>query len=315
MRLRSSAAAALVAAMGVTLLAASPALAKPLIIPGWSPADPPADRPFFAARMGMVIYRVSCGGFSATGWSADAFDDESQNVGSVIVTTSSAACSGVPVDLRVWRDGTTLPVTGLLNSAVIGLGSAISPVDVPYIDWDFVPSPRIGQWVGIAAASSDGALLPIREQRITSVGADSFTLDAAMGDEYAGAPVVDNQARVLGVITRAGNRVTGTPGFCQDLFACTDPTRVWWDITAPSVARDVKVTPGKGRVTVTWKPVADTGGDEVIYSYSADSGPWVATTKFKVIVKVRKGQRVSIAVSTVNAAGAGPTAIVSAKAK
>ena len=298
------------------LIPATPALAMTIqVTPGWNPADPPSDLAAFDARMGEVVYRVSCGGFSASGWSADAFDDDSRSIGSVIVTTSSAACSGVPGDIRVWRDDTTLPLIGLLNSPAIGLGSAISPVDTPYIDWDFVPSPRVGQWVGIAAAAADGTLLPIRAQRITAVDTDSFTLDGAIGEEYVGAPVVDNQARVLGVVARAGTRITGTPLFCQDLFTCTDPTRVWWDITAPSAARDVKAAPGKGRVTVTWKSAASIGGDTVTYSYSVAGGPWIVDDDFRVIVKARKGQRVTVEVAVANAAGSGPTVRVSARAK
>jgi hypothetical protein len=299
------------------LVPATPALAMtPRVqIPGWNPADPPSARADFDRRMAQVIYRVSCGEISATGWSADALDDEQREIRSVVITTASAACFGRPGDIRVWRDDTTLPVTPFVSSSTVNLGFVTSAIDVPYIDWDFVPTPRIGQWVAIAAAAADGAPLPIREQRITVVDADGFVLDAPIGEEYVGAPVVDNQARVLGVVTDAGTRIAGTPRFCPTLFGCTDPTKVWWDITAPSVARDVKATPGKGRVTVTWKAAASDGGDAVTYSYSVNGGPWVKTTTLKVTVKARKGQRVTVAVGTVNLAGAGPTEIVSAKAR
>ena len=299
------------------LVPATPALAMtPRVqIPGWNPADPPSARADFDRRMAQAIYRVSCGGISATGWSADALDDEQREIRSVIITTASAACFGRPGDIRVWRDDTALPVTPFISSSALNLGFVTSAIDVPYIDWDFVPTPRIGQWVGIAAAATDGAPLPIREQRITAVDADSFVLDAPIGEEYVGAPVVDNQARVLGVVTDAGTRIEGTPRFCPTLFGCTAPTKVWWDITAPSVARDVKATGGKGRVTVTWKAAAYDGGDAVTYTYSVNGGPWVKATTFKVTVKARKGQRVTVAVGTVNYAGAGPTEIVSARAR
>ena len=90
---------------------------------------------------------------------------------------------------------------------------------------------------------------------------------------------------------------------------------MWWDITAPSVPRDVKATPGKGRVNVAWKPAASDGGDTVTYSYRIGAGQWITTDAFKVTVKARKGQLVTVSIGTINQAGAGPTKIVSARAK
>lgn len=305
--------AALVAV--VLVLAASPALAKPIITPGWSPVDPPADRMLFDALLAGALYSVDCGGVIGTGWSADAGDGATFLAALVTTSVVGTACRESSQSPRVRQGDDTYPALPWNSAPAIGVGSAISSVDVPYIDWDFVPSPRVGQWVAIAAAAADGTLLPVREQRITAVDTDSFTLDAPMGEEYVGAPVVDNQARVLGVVARAGTRITGTPLFCGTLFDCTDPTRVWWDITVPSAARDVKATPGKGRVTVTWKPSADSGGDPVSYSHSVNGGPWIINDDFKVTVKARKGQRVSVAVAAVNGAGTGPIVTVSTRAR
>jgi hypothetical protein len=132
---------------------------------------------------------------------------------------------------------------------------------------------------------------------------------------YVGAPVVDNTGRALGTLTAAGSVVTGSTVYCGELFICTDPTKVWWDITAPSVPRDVKATPGKGRVNVAWKPAASDGGDTVTYSYRIGAGQWITTDAFKVTVKARKGQLVTVSIGTINQAGAGPTKIVSARAR
>lgn len=310
----SRALAALLAA--ALVLPVAPALAMtPQRTPGWNPASPPAQRDVFDWRMARALYRVSCGDVSATGWSADASEDAQAGIRATLVTTASAACIGRPGDVRAWRKDTTVSVTPYGLDRTGRIGTLVAAEDLGFIDWDFVPTPRVGQWVGIGAAAPDGTLLPMREQRIVSVDADTFTLDAPLGEEYVGAPVVDNQARVLGMVTTAGARITGAPQFCADLFVCTDPSKVWWDITAPSAPVDLRVTPGKGRVTFAWKPVADTGGDEVAYWYRVGSGVDIKTDTFRVTVKARKGQRVTLSVIGVNQAGNGPSVTKSAKAK
>ena len=287
------------------------------VIPGWSPSDPPTDRAALAARLAEVTYAASCGGVTATGWSADVYDDSATGVLSALVTTAtmSRACAANPPALRVRQGEIALEARPWTYNPATGVGTLVSEVDLPYITWDFVPTPRVGQWVGIAARGIDGASLPMLEGRIAAVGTDTFTLNAAVGEEYVGAPVVDNQGRALGMVTAAGSVVTGAPQFCYELFICTDPTRVWWDITAPSVPRDVKATSGKGRVTVTWKPAFSDGGAETFYRYSVNGGPWIDTSRFSITVKARKGVSVTVSVQSFNAAGWGPTKIVSARAR
>lgn len=288
------------------------------VIPGWSPSDPPADRAALAARLAEVTYAVSCGNVTATGWSADVADDPAPDSWkAILVTTSamSAACAATPAALRVRQGALAIEARPWVAGTASDAGTIQVRPDLPYIDWDFVPTPRVGQWVGIAARGVDGEVLPMLERRITVVGTDSFTMASPVDATYVGAPVVDNQGRALAVMTAAGTVVTGSPVYCGELFICTDPTKVWWDITAPSVARDVKATAGKGRVTVTWKPAAIDGGDTVTYSYSVNGAPWIKTDTFKVTVKARKGQLVTVSIGTVNQAGAGPTKIVSTRAK
>ncbi len=235
----------------------------------------------------------------------------------ILVTTSamSAACATTPAALRVRQGALTIEARPFLSSTARGVGTIDLKPDLPYIDWDFVPKPRPDQWVGIAARGVDGEVLPMLERRITVVGTDSFTLNSPVDATYVGAPVVDNTGRGLGTVIAAGSVVTGAPVYCGEIFICTDPTRVWWDITAPSVPRDVKATAGKGRVTVTWKAAESDGGAEAEYRYSVNGAPWIKTDAFKVTVKARKGERVVVSVGTVNSAGPGPTKIVSARAR
>lgn len=264
-----------------------------------------------------ATYAVSCGEVWATGWSADVYDDSAVGILSALVTTStlSGACAANPTALRVRQGEVPLEARPWTYNPASGVGTLVSAVDLPYIDWDFVPTPRPQQWVGVAARGIGGGMLPMLERRIAAVGADSFTLDTAVDAAYVGAPVVDNRGRVLGVITAAGTVVTGAPQFCNELFECTDPTRVWWDIAAPSAPRDVKVTAGKGRVTVTWKPAASDGGAEADYFYSVNGGRWTEASRFRIIVKARKGVSVTVSVQAVNEAGWGPTVTRTARVR
>lgn len=288
-----------------------------VVIPGWSPSERPADAMALAAELAEVTYAVSCGNVRATGWSADVADDTESDVAALLVTTSAvtAACGDVPGGLAVRQGEARVEARPWIRDAVTGLGSIAAVQDLPFIDWDYVPMPRLGQWVGIAARAADGTAMEMLERRVTVVDADTFTLDVPVDAAYLGAPVVDNTGRVLGMITAAGTIVTGSPRFCNVLFICTDPSQVWRDITAPSAVTDVKKTSGTGRVTVTWNAATDDGGAEVAYWYRIGAGQWTKTDTFRVTVKARKGQSVTIALGTVNDAGPGPTVIVSAKAR
>jgi len=317
MRLRSSAAAVLVAALGVTLLAASPALAKPLITPGWSPVDPPADRAVFEAGLAAALYSVHCGTAAGTGWSADVADDTAFLAALVTTSAVATACresAASPVVRQGEQTYTALP----WNSApAIGLGLVALVPDRPYLDWDYIPMPRVEQWVAIQGNASDGTPLPMLERRIMTVdvAAATFTLDAPVSAEYAGAPVVDNRLRALGVITRSGTVVTGSPQMCGELFICVEPDRVWWDITAPSAPRSTKVVLGKGHVTFSWTPVSSDGGAEVAYWYRVGAGAWQQADAFRVKVKARKGTVVRFALNTINEAGPGPTITLTGRAR
>ena len=293
------------------------AMTPKAVIPGWSPLDPPADPAAFAAQLADVTYAVSCGTVTATGWSADVADDAEADVAALLVTTSAVTgdCADLPGGLVVRQGGTTLDARRWIHDPATGLGSVVSAEDRPYVDWDFVPMPRPRQWVGISARAGDGTVVELIERRVTVVDADTFTLDAPVDAAYLGAPVADNTGRVLGSITAAGTTVTGSPRFCDVIFICVDPLQVWRDITAPSAVTDVKKVAGRGKVTFTWKAAADDGGAEVAYWYRVGAGQWMEADVFRVTVKARKGQRVTIALGTVNDAGPGPTVIVSAKAR
>lgn len=310
---------AALAATAVTagaLLTATPALAMTprAVTPGWNPVDPPTDPAGFAFGFPYVLYTVSCGSLTATGWSADVADDT--NFRAMLVTTSdvATACALQPGTLVVKQGDDTVPASPWVFDAARGFGSIAVVPNEAFIDWDFVPTPTAGQWVALQGRAADGSPLPMLERRITAVGTDTFTIDEPVGAEYLGAPVVDNMARGLGVVTRSGIDITGAPQFCDTLFYCTDPTRVWWDITAPSVPRGVKAKAGKGRITFRWKPVADDGGDDVAYWYRIGSHAPLPTDRFAVTFTARKGQRVKFSVVAVNHAGPGPTVTIYAKA-
>ena len=312
---RRSLIASLIAA--ALLLSASPALAMTpkAVTPGWSPLTPPSDLALYEASYPFVLYSIACGDMSATGWSADFADDTA--FATILVTTApvARACMDAPESVVVRQGSRSFEARPWNADPAVGLGLVAVVPDSSAIDWDFVPTPRVGQWVGIDARTATGEPLPMLQRRIVSVGEDTFTLDAPVGQEYVGAPVADNLARALGTITTAGVEVTGMPPVCATLFVCTDPTRVWWDITSPSAPSDVRVVGGKGKVTATWKAAASDGGDEVAYRYRIDQGSWTNTEKFRVAVKARKGTKVTVSVQSVNEAGPGPIVTVSAKAK
>lgn len=298
------------------IIPATPALAMaPQTTQGWNPATPPQDIAAFDTAFATMLYAITCDGVSAAGWSADVGDDPAS--AALLVTTSSvaAACQQAPESLVVRQGAETFPAIPGNSAPASGLGSVRVVPDRPFIDWDFVPSPRVGEWVGIGARKADGSPLPMLERRIFGVGEDTFTLHQAIGPEYVGAPVVDNQMRVLGTLTRAGVEVTGSPFYCDTLVVCTDASKVWWDITAPSAPRSVKATPGRGSVTVSWKPAASNGGAEVAYWFSVNGGPWTRSEKFSVTRKARAGTLVTVTVQTINAAGPGPAVTVSRKAR
>ena len=295
----------------------SQSLTPKTVIPGWNPSDPPAIRAAFDAQIADVTYAVSCRGVTVTGWASVMLDDTNYDWRSTLVTTSagSSACADTPNDVVVRQGTETFPAFPWITRSSSGLGSVAV---IPYVTgayWDLTPTPRVGQWVAIGGRAPDGALLPILERRIVAVGSTSFTLDQAVGPDYLGAPVADNLMRILGTLTQAGAEITGSPVYCDVIFLCEEPNRVWWDITVPSVPRDVKATAGKGRVTVTWKPAVSDGGDEADYRYSVNGGPWIDASRFTVTVKARKGVSVTVSVQSFNAAGWGPTKIVSARAR
>ena len=300
-------------------MGAAPAQAKPVVVtPGWNPLKPPSDVAAFTEGFPRVLYTVSCGGASATGWSADALDEEGPDSWkAILVTTSamSAACASRPEALVVRQGDRIVQARPWNPGSQSGAGTIEVREDQAYIDWDFVPSPRIGQWVALAGRGPQGESLPMLNRRIVAVGEDTFTLNAPVGAAYLGAPVVDNTARALGLMTVPGTVVTGTPQFCGEIFACTDPDRVWWDITAPSAVRSLSATPGKRSVTFTWKRAASDGGAEVAYWYRVGEGRWTYAQSFSVTVSARKGTRVKVSVVTVNDAGPGPTMTVSGKAR
>ena len=279
---------------------------------GWSPLDPPSMPEIFAREFQSVLYTVTCNGLTATGWSADGADDTAGPWDTTILTTSpvAIACFEAPGRAMALQGDDTLAIEPYNYWGIVrGQGNQA------YIDWDFVPMPRVGQWVGVGARSADGAPLPLLERRIVTVGADTFTVDQPIDAAYVGAPVVDNMGRALGMVTTAGIEVTGSPQFCAHLFACTDAGKVWWDITAPSAVTNAKAVGGKRTVTVTWQPVADDGGAEVGYWYRIGKGEWKFNDTFRVVVSAKPRTRVSITLLPINDAGPGPLTTVSARAK
>ena len=281
--------------------------------PGWSPYERPSTPDVLAQELESVLFTVTCGGLTATGWSADVFDDTAGDWDSVVVTTPGVGRACLTTTPIVTQGSTPWTARGYNADGAAGLVQLLG--DVPYIDWDFVPMPRVNQWVGIAARSASGAPLPMLERRITQVGDDTFTVDVPIDADYVGAPVIDNRGRSLGMLTAAGTLITGSPQYCDRLFYCTDPARVWWDITAPSGVRNAKAVGGKRSVVVTWKAAASDGGADVAYWYRVGTGDWAYADTFTVTVKARTGTRVSVTIGTVNAAGPGPMVTVSAKAK
>jgi len=302
------------AALGTSLLGAAPAQAKAVVItPAWSPFDPPADVNALATQVLGSVYGLSCGDVSATGWSGDAGDDVANGWKTSVFTTleMTSACSTMTA-----RQGTGTSVAFFSRADVsAGVGIAGMVKDAAVIDWDFVPKPRVGQWVGIAARAADGAALPMLQLRIAKVGTDTFTVDSPVSAAYLGAPVVDNVGRALGMVTAAGTVVTGAPKFCPVLFICADAARVWWNITAPSGVRDLTATPGKGKVAFTWKRAASDGGAFATYWFRVNEGEWKRATNFQVTVDVPKGKRVTVTVGTQNAAGWGPVIALTARAR
>lgn len=279
---------------------------------GWSPLDPPSVPGLFALQFQHILYSVTCNGVTATGWSADGADDTASTWDTTIVTTTpvATACFESPGSILARQGDDTLAIEPYNYWGIVrGQG------DQAYIDWDFVPMPRVGQWVGIGARSADGAPLPLLERRIVTVGADTFTVDQPIDAAYLGAPVVDNMGRALGMVTTAGIEVTGSPQFCVHLFECADPGKVWWDITAPSAVTNAKAVGGKRKVTVTWQPVASEGGDEVAYWYRVGQGEWKFNDTFRVVLRAAPKTRVTVTIVAINHAGPGPSKTVWAIAK
>ena len=285
---------------------------------GWRPTDPPSDLALFRSSVPYILYAVTCGGVSATAWSADGGNDPDGDWDTVLITTSqlSQACLNSRIAPVVRQGDDTFTGRGYGYDASAGVGTMQLTGEEAYSDWDFVPSPRIDQWVAVGARSQFGESLPLLELLISSVGDDTFAVSAAIPASYIGAPVLDNMGRALGVVTAAGTVITGAPQFCPKLFACTDPTRVWWDITAPSIVPDVKAVPGKRSVIVTWKPVASMGGtDEVGYWYRVGTGEWKNSETFRARIKAKRGTKVTVTVVAINDAGPGPQQTVWAKAR
>lgn len=295
---------------------AMPAQAMTPRTSGWKASNPPADLARFAEAFPSLLYTVSCRGVTATGWSAGFQDDPVGDWDTILFTTAEvgAACEGAPLSVVV-RQGDQTFVAAVWLADASGTTIAVQG-DHAASSWDFVPTPRVGQWVAVAARAVDGAPLPMIQSHVTSVGDSSFSVATTISAEYAGAPVLDNTGRALGFVSRGGTEISGTPAYCESLVpSCTDPSRVWWDITAPSAVRQPKATGAKGSVTVTWKPVASTGGAPVTYNYSVNGGAWLKAPRLRVVIPAAKGTVVTVVIQAINQAGYGPSRTVVAEAR
>lgn len=285
---------------------------------GWNPNDPISDPDQLATAFPFILFTVTCGDVTASGWSGDQGLQHLKVWDGVVFTSSAvaAACatSGSQPIVRQGDDTFVAQARGVSSAA--GVASILVKGEVFYVDWELVPTPRVGQWVALDARAVDDSPLPMLTRRVTAVGDDTFAVDEPVDSSYIGAPVLDNQGRSLGMVTAAGSEITGSPQYCGEVYTCEDPSRAWWDITAPSNVPNAKATGGRRSVTVTWQPVKSTGGDsDIAYWYRVGKADWKHTDDFKVTIPAKPRSRVTVTIVAFNHAGPGPSTTVSARAK
>ena len=90
-------------------------------------------------------------------------------------------------------------------------------------------------------------------------------------------------------------------------------------VTTPAAPQDLRSEPGDAEVTLRWAAPASDGGSPILrYEYAVDdSGTWIdaGDDLEETVPGLTNGQRYTVAVRAVNAAGAGPAAEVTANAR
>ena len=152
------------------------------------------------------------------------------------------------------------------------------------------------------APTSDGGSAILRYEYAVD---DSGTWIDAGGDREATVPGLTNGQRYT-VAVRAVNAAGAGPA--AEVTATP--------VTTPGAPQDLRGEPGDAQVTLRWEAPTSDGGSAILrYEYAVDdSGTWIDAggDREATVPGLTNGQRYTVAVRAVNAAGAGPAAEVTA---
>jgi hypothetical protein len=267
---------ALVSLAAAGVLIAGAGIAQAATPREWTPQRPPLDLAALEAKVARSVVTITCGSTQGTGFSVFAtFSDAEVSAGwkSYIVTTDAtiAGCIDPVRDVIVTGPGLTSVATPRVWNTSAGLAAVLSKDAIPPMDIGDTPVPVVGQWIG-AMGSVAGTPTPLAQGAVTSVTTDTLTSSLPDPAAFSGGPVIESRGRVIGMMTSSGV-VTGTPLFCDSVYACLYPDRYWWvGLRVPRAPTDVTAVAGNRQATVTWKAPVDDGGDE-IYAYDVFASP------------------------------------------
>ena len=200
----------------------------------------------------------------------------------------SAEMTGTP---RVRPPPPPPPVTDLAQVMGVGVAPGNAQLVVTWTAVDTATGYTV-QWM----SGSQGYTADDRQATVTSGSTTRYTIPSLTnGTAYT----------VRVIATRTG--VTDGPPSAE----MTGTPRV-----PPGAPQDLRSEPGDAQVTLTWDAPTSDGGSAILrYEYAIDdSGTWIdAGGDLEETVRdLTNGQRYTVAVRAVNAAGAGPAAAVTA---
>lgn len=288
----------------LTLGAALPAYAaNPLPAPGaskmqprsesptaWDPSSAPPRLTDFVEKINKSVVTVYCGRSLGSAWAAETGMREewiASGYRRYLITNAhviQGCTSQSTMYIEVKQNGITYPARVWSWDWDLDLAGIVTTADIPELEWDRSPRPRVGQWVaafgsplGLAGSATFGY--------VSYVGNNDLISSAPINPGNSGGPLVDNEGRVIGINTAGidGTNgigiVQGTPLMCLTTHICRDGTTVWLSGTTPSAPKDVIATQENGGALVSWSQPTTDGGQPISrYRVTAQPGDRHCTT-------------------------------------
>ena len=292
----------------------------------WDPSAAPQRLTDFVERINKSVVTVFCRNGLGSGWAAatrlpqSALDSGYKR----FIVTNAHVIQGCTQEsaqyIEIRQNGVAYPARVWNWNWDQDLAAVVTTAELPVLQWDDVPKPRVGQWVA-AFGSPFGLAGSATFGYVSFVGNIDLISSAPINRGNSGGPLVDNEGRVVGINTAGidGTNsigiVQGTPLMCGTTHIC-DGTTPWLSGATPSAPLGVTLRQEGTDIVVTWSAPKSDGGQS-IYKYTASVGPGDRfcnayttlscrlTKQGKADPGLRLGETYTISVQAFNVSGAG----------